>query len=75
MTREEQIQQYLDRAREADVRASVMTDPGLKKDWLRLAVGYYDLAQMLTKSTLTEITLAQGSSPSPSPTSPTSPRH
>jgi len=69
MTREQQIQEYLEKARSADTHAATLADPDLKWDWLKIAVGYYDLAQMLTKSTLTEVALER---PSPSPTSPTS---
>jgi hypothetical protein len=63
MTREQQIQEYLEKAREADGHAATLTDPDLKRDWVRMAVGYYDLAHMLTRSTLTEIALVEGPSP------------
>jgi hypothetical protein len=66
MTREQQIQEYLEKAREADTHAATLADPDMKRDWLRMAVGYYDLAHMLTKNGFTEIPL------DPSPSSPVS---
>jgi hypothetical protein len=67
MTREQQIQEYLEKAREADTHAATLIDPDLKRDWLLMAVGYYDLAQILTRSTLAETALVEGPSPLPTP--------
>ena len=71
MTREQQVREFLEKAREADTHAATLTDPDLKREWLQMAVGYYDLAHMLTRSTLTEIALVEG----PSPASPISLRN
>ena len=66
MTREQQIQKYLEKAREADTHAATLTDADLKRDWLQMAVGYYDLAQLLTRSTPIEAALVEEPLPLPS---------
>jgi len=65
MTREQQIQEYLEKARKADTHAATLADPDLKKVWLQMAVGYYDLAQMLTRNAPAKIALAEEPSPLP----------
>jgi hypothetical protein len=47
----------LQKAKEAKACADAVIDPDMRTDWLQMAVGYYELAQMLTRSTLIEVAL------------------
>jgi len=69
MTR--QLQEYLQRAREAGERAELTRDAYLKKQWRELANGYRNLAQIRLNLDTNLTTLGR---PSPSPESPTEPQ-
>lgn len=67
MTR--QLLEYLHRAREAEEKATSLTDDLQKRQWLEIANAYRNLAQARLTSGLTS------EQPSPSPASETSTKH
>lgn len=66
MSSQQQIQQYLLKAADADSRAAAVVDPASKTDWANIALGYRDLARLVrTTAVMDELSDRPLREPSP----------